>query len=52
MIAQATKGIAGYLTNLPEAERAEFFQKLSEAYIKRGLKTDADWAAKAAQAVR
>lgn len=49
MIAQATKGIASYLTNLPEAERADFFEKLSEAYTKRGLKTDADWAAKAAQ---
>lgn len=49
MIAQATKGIASYLTNLPETERAEFFQKLSEAYSKRGLKTDAEIAAKAAQ---
>ncbi len=49
MIAQATKGIANYLTNLPESERAEFFQRLSEAYTKRGLKTEAEIAAKAAQ---
>ncbi|MCS6903697.1 MAG: fused MFS/spermidine synthase, partial [Candidatus Bipolaricaulota bacterium] len=49
MITQATKGIAHYLSNLSEGERAEFFQQLSAAYAKRGLRTEAELAAKAAQ---
>lgn len=49
MITQATKGIAHYLSNLSESERAEFFQQLSAAYAKRGLRTEAELAAKAAQ---
>ncbi|MCI2432161.1 fused MFS/spermidine synthase [Candidatus Acetothermia bacterium] len=49
MIAQATRGIAHYLSNLSEGERAEFFRKLSEAYSRRGLKTDAEIAAEAAE---
>lgn len=48
MITQATKGIAHYLSNLPEGARAEFFQQLSAAYAKRGLRVEAELAAKAA----
>jgi spermidine synthase len=49
MISGSTRGVAPYVANLSDAEKREFFEQLSAAYSKLGLKREAEIAAQAAR---